>query len=105
MNKKFRIIEDTGIIDGGRNGARTRTIMFKRATDESQRYRIKVWSETYASQSYARLEKWTDEKGWAVISAKNPKRDYGIDLSYSKGYSQSAFDRIVDDLFKIAESF
>lgn len=105
MAKKspFTIIDDTFIVNEHSNGGRSRTVLFSNKNKE--KFRITVHSESYESQSYARLYKWTSEKGYECISSKNPLRDFFVDISYSSSYSQKAFDGIVEHLMKIAESF
>ena len=100
--EKLIEIENIGIVKQSSNGARSQTIIFKIG---NHRFRISIHSESYESQSYAVLDKWTDQSGFGRIVAKNPKRDYGIDLSYSDGYAQTAFKPIIDDLKKLAKSF
>ena len=100
---KLKKVLDTGIKPGNSNGERKQEIIFENDTNE--KYRITIESESYVDQSYARLQKWTNERGWELITARNPKRDYNIDISYSSNYSQTTFEPIVRDFKKIITRF
>jgi hypothetical protein len=102
---KFKTILNTGITNGNSNGGRNYEEIF---TDEkNDKFRIYIHSESYKSQSYARLFKWSDKDGWLTIQSKNPENDYNINISYrEKGtYSENVFDIIVKDLKQLAENF
>lgn len=92
-------ISNTGVVEGYSNGKRTQEIIFK---SEKHLYKITICSESYEKQSYAKLYK-KDETGWTVIKAVNPKRDFGIDISYKKNYSQDVFEPIISDFYNLVE--
>jgi len=96
---KLKKVLDTGIKRGHSNGERTQEIIFE--NDKNEKYRVYIESESYVDQSYARLYKWTNDNGWGLITSKNPKRDYNIDISYQENYSALTFEPIVRDLKKI----
>jgi hypothetical protein len=99
----MKVILNEGIKPSSSNGGRFQDIII--VNEKKEKFRIYILSESHESQSYARLYKWTNEKGWEVITSKNPKRDYKIDISHQSGYPQSAFNRIISDLTAIAEHF
>lgn len=99
----FAVISDSKIQAGHSNGARTRVLVFSNAKGE--KFQISIKSESYEFQSYAILSKWSDSNGWNTIVRKNPKKDFGVDISYADSFSQSAFDGMVSNLQKIAETF
>lgn len=99
----MKVILNEGIKSSSSNGGRFQDIII--VNEKKEKFRIYILSESHESQSYARLYKWTNEKGWEVITSKNPKRDYKIDISHQSGYPQSAFNRIISDLTAIAEHF
>lgn len=99
----MKVILNEGIKPSSSNGGRFQDVIL--VNDKKEKFRIYVLSESHESQSYARLSKWTSEKGWEIITSKNPKRDYGIDISYQSGYSQGSFNRIISDLTAIAKHF
>lgn len=100
---KLKKVLDTGIKPGHSNGARIQEIIFENEANE--KYRVTIESESINSQSFARLYKWTNDNGWGLITARNPKRDYNIDISYKNDYSQLAFEPIVRDFKKIITRF
>ena len=69
---KLKKVSDTGITRGNSNGERKQEIIFE--NENNEKYRISIESETYEEQSYARLCKWTNEKGWGVMY--NPRSSY-----------------------------
>lgn len=99
----WKTIVNTGIQKGSTNGSRTFEEIF--VNEKNEKFRITIRSESYVPQSYARLSKWSEEKGWLVIHSKNPKRDYDIDISYHETFSVHSFDPIIYDLKKVAEIF
>lgn len=103
IKSKTIVIEDLGIQSCSSNGGRKKTVLFQ--NEKKERFRIRILSESFESQSFAILEKWTDANGFSVIIRKNPKADFQIDISYKDNYSASAFEPIVKDLKRISESF
>lgn len=99
----MKVILNEGIKPSSSNGGRFQDVIL--TNDKKEKFRIYILSESHESQSYARLYKWTDQKGWEIITSKNPKRDYGIDISYKSSYHVGAFDRIISDLTSIAKHF
>ena len=103
IKPKFIVIDETPIQDRSSNGGRFKEIIFK--NDKDEKFKLAILSESYVSQSYARLYKWTTENGFEIIKSKNPMKDFKIDISYRAGYLQSSFDPIVKDMMKLAEHF
>jgi hypothetical protein len=99
---KIKILSETGIFNVHSNGGRSKTVIFKLG---SYQFKIDILSESFASQSYARLYKWTEQSGFSLVTNKNPMRDYKIDVSYRDNYLQTTFDPIVRDLKKLAKNF
>jgi len=104
------VVSDTGIVEGHTNGAKTRLVLF-RVWDKGKYeapggntplFRISIRSESHGFQSFARLQQWTEEKGFQSIISKQPERDYGIDISYLRDYQQDAFDIMIDEMVSIA---
>lgn len=101
---KFKTIYNTGIeILGDSNGSRTYVEVF--TNDKEEQYKIEIKSESYITQSYAKLYKWSTTDGWLQIVNKNPRRQFGVDISYKDNFSVNVFDPIIKDLKKLAESF
>ena len=100
---KLQELINTGIKALHSNGGRRQEIILINEKDE--KYRIINHSESYDNQSYARLCKWCDSKGWQTIVNKNPKHDYGIDIAYSSHYSQDIFAPIVRDFKQLITHF
>lgn len=101
---KFKTIYNTGIqkLDDS-NGSRTYVEVF--TNDKEEQYKIEIKSESYISQSYAKLYKWSTTEGWLQIVNKNPKRQFGVDISYQDNFPANIFDYMIKDLKKLAESF
>ena len=96
-------IDDTGIVSGYRNGAKTQDILFRIGEN---RYKISIRSETHDFQSFARLFKWTQGNGFEPLIDKNPKRDFGIDISgYRTESDKNAFEPIISNLEQVAQKF
>jgi hypothetical protein len=104
---KFKTVLNTGITNGSSNGAKNYEEIFLDETNKFNKFRIYIHNESYISQSYARLSKWSDKDGWITIHSKNPEKDYKINISYrDKGtYSEDIFLPIINDLKKLAENF
>ena len=96
-------IDNTGAYEGNQNGGIDQTIIFTIGNDDNK-FKIDIHSESYDFQSYARLFKWTDEKGFALITNHNPKKRYGLDLAY-KPIKQNCYTGIIEALVKIAGKF
>lgn len=100
---KLTKIKDTGVCNGQSNGAKIQEIILK--NEDADKYRIYINSESYVTQSYGRLSKWDDEKGWNAITTINPKTDYNIDISYRNGHTTDAFEPIIKDFKKMIKHF
>lgn len=101
----FSTIKNTGIQEMRSNGARNQEIIWK-IKETNEKFRLLVHSESYDSQSYYRLYKWSNQNNeWNVITSGNPKRDYNIDISYSTRYIPTAFLPIIRDMKKLAKEF
>ena len=103
MPKGPKIIVDTGITAKHSNGARAQEIIYE--AENKEKFRIYIHSESYDFQSYARLYKWSNEKGWLQIHQVNPAKDYNINLSYRPIPTYNAFAPIIRDLNKIMKAF
>jgi len=90
---KLKTIIDTGIVAYDRNGSRNQKIQIQ---VNDLLFKIDIHSESYEFQSYARLEILNDEKNWTVLTSNNPKKDFGIDISYQNSYNQNAFKSIIN---------
>ena len=101
-NEKMTIIVNEKIKEEHDNGGRTKTVIFK--NDKDEKFKITVHSESYASQSYAKLEKFTDKFNH-IHSSNNIKRDYNIDISYKSQYNTNVFDVIINEYMTLAENF
>jgi len=99
---EITIIEDTGFLADLQNECNyNQTILFGIGT---QRFKINIhYDSTYRFQSYARLEKWTENNGFSNIISKNPQRDYQIELALN--IHPEAFKDIIKDLNRIATAF
>lgn len=100
---KISIINETPIQKASTNGGREKEIIYENIKKE--KFKIHIISETYTSQSYAKLFKWSDTNGWLSIIWKNPKNDFNINISSSDTFNQNAFLPILIDLMKISENF
>lgn len=101
-NKKedvdYELIDDTGIVENHSNGGRTRTILYKMG---GTFWKLIIHSESYNFQSYIRLYSSSTLDNWTLIKNGNPKKDYNIDISYSRSYTPYVFDGIIRDYKKI----
>jgi len=100
---KLTKIKDTGVYNGHSNGAKIQEIILK--NEDKVKYKIYINSESFVRQSYGRLSKWDDEKGWNVITTINPKTDYNIDISYGNGHRTDAFEPIIKDFKEMIKHF
>ena len=98
----FNVIEDSGNKAGYSNGAWERTVLFRK---DNIRFKISIRCESHESQSYARLYKWTEQKGFECVIRKQPQRDYNIKCAHHNENEmyKGIFDPIVKDLMEIAE--
>lgn len=87
-------IDNSGIVECYSNSGKKQDILIK--SIKGNLYKISILSESYESQSYGNLS-IKDVKGFTLLKQINPKRDYGINLSYSKTYSKDAFKKIISD--------
>jgi hypothetical protein len=87
-------IDDSGIVEVYSNSGKKQTVLIK--TIKGTLYKISILSESYESQSYAKLYV-KDSSGFSLIKNCNPKRDYNIELSYKKDYSKNSFSKIISD--------
>lgn len=99
------VLLDSGMQSCSSNGGWKREIIY--LDGKGGKFRIFILSESYESQSYARLYKWTDKEGWENITSKNPKKEYGIDVSYRRPEQVGAdvFKPMITDLVKLSEAF
>ena len=100
---KKKEIENSGILEAQINGGYRQEILF--TLDKKNKFKISIMSERHTSQSYAKLFKWTDKEGFALVISKNPKTQYNIDVAYKRNVNGAAFKSIIDDLARIAETF
>jgi hypothetical protein len=101
---KFKEIINTGITSTDRNGARNQEIIWQVNTTK-EKFRIFIHSESYDFQSYARLYKWDNNKGWNVITTVNPEKDFNVRVAYKNPVNPGAFLEIIAHLRKIAKTF
>ena len=92
--KSIEIIDDTGIVMKNSNGGRTQTILMKY---NNTYWKLVIHSESYWFQSYIRLYSSQSLENWNLIKQGNPKKDYGLDLSYKNDYKENAFFSIIND--------
>lgn len=93
----FRIIDNSLISDQSSNGGKYQSILLM---VKNNLYRITILSESSVSQSYANLH-IKDNNGWTILIHKNPKKNYDIDISHSKGYNKfNSFNPIIKDLIQ-----
>lgn len=90
------------MVDRHSNGGRYRSIIFK---FNDKYWKIAILSESYDFQSYIRLYSSATLDNWNLIKSGNPKKDYNIDIAYSKNYSPNIYQKIIDDYKKIILKF
>lgn len=86
-------VDDTGIKESSCNGGTIQTLLY--VDCNGVWYKLIIHSESYERQSYIRLSSSSNRSEWAILITGNPKRDFGIDLSYRNGFSSTAFARII----------
>jgi len=102
------VINDTGMVHvGGSNQEVRRQIMF--ALNRTV-YRITIKVETYAFQSWARLERFSEGGVWTELSSMQPQRDFNIDnsVAYTEHHlpiTEAYFDPIIRKLRLVAADF
>lgn len=98
----FNVIEDSGNNSVYSNGAWERTLLFRK---DNIQFKISIRCESYEFQSYARLYKWTEQKGFECVIGKQPQCDYHINCAYrnENEMPKGIYDPIVKDLMEIAE--
>lgn len=86
-------VDDTGIKNSSSNGGRTQTLLY--VDINGVWYKLTIHSESYVTQSYIRLYSSSNRSEWLSLITGNPKKDFGIDISYKENYSSIAFDIII----------
>lgn len=92
--KSIEIIDDTGIEKENSNGGRTQTLLMKY---NDKYWKLVIHSESYWFQSYIRLYSSQSLENWNLVKQGNPKKDYGLDLSYKNDYKENVFFGIIND--------
>ena len=97
--KLFDFIEGTEITTGSQS--KDQTLIFKDRID-SDMFRISIKDDSYANQSYARLDKWSETNGWLLVM-QLPLREliptsiaHRPNGSFDKNYFSIAIIRLQD---------
>ena len=93
VKKLLTKVDDTGIKNSSSNGGRTQNVLY--VDINGIWYKLVIHSQSYESQSHIRLYSSSDKTNWLNLISGNPKRDFGIDISYKENYSSIAFDIII----------
>ena len=93
-NNPLSIIDESKIISEDRNGARFKSIILGK---DKERFKIKIRAESYVTQSYIKIEKYSFEKSeWNYYHHLN-NGDFPImeSIPYRDNFEQNCFDRII----------
>ncbi len=92
--RSIEVIDDTGIVQEHSNGGRTQTILMKY---KDRYWKLVIHSESYAFQSYIKLYSSQSLDNWTLVKQGNPKKEYGVDISYRNDYKENIFFGIIND--------
>jgi hypothetical protein len=100
---KVTIIDKSEITERQSNGGLFQQGIFKIGDSKFQIY---IKTDSYNSQSEAKLSKWTETNGFSVIKSSNLLSEYGENPTHKEPRNVvDFFDKVWDKLEKLAKEF